>query len=115
MPRRYTPAERALLSRAIANQYGALNHLEGAYWSTLAAVRDQSVLPAWAVRSLERRGFAIGGMKGPTSPGGAEIVAWRVGPSKVRYYTNSWSRSAGLLGPTRRSTACCASASSASP
>ena len=90
-PRRYTPAERALLSRAIVNQYGALNHQEGAYWSTLAAVRDQSVLPAWAVNSLERRGFAIGGTKGPTSPEGAEIVAWRVGPSKVRYYTSSWS------------------------
>jgi len=93
MPGRYTPAERALLSRAIANQYGALNHAEGAYWSTLAAVRAESVLPLWAVRSLERRGFAIGGTKGPTSPEGAELVAWRVGPSKVRYYTNSWSGS----------------------
>ena len=93
MPGRFTPAERALLSRAIANHYGALNHSEGAYWSTLPAVRDESVLPLWAVRSLERRGFAIGGAKGPTSPEGAEIVAWRVGPSKVRYYTSSSSAS----------------------
>ena len=93
MPRRYTPADRALLSRAIANQYGALNHPEGAYWSTLPAIRELSVLPLWAVRSLERRGFAIGGTKGPTSPEGAEIVAWRVGPSKVRYYTDSGSAS----------------------
>ena len=90
-PRRYTPAERALLSRAITDQYGAKNHVEGALWSTLSAVRQESVLPVWAVRSLERRGFAIGRQKGPTSPERAEFVAWRVGPSTVRYYMQGWS------------------------
>ena len=99
MPKRYTPAERALLSNAIANQYGALIHREGAYWSTLAAIREQNVLPAWAVKSLGQRGFAIGGMKGPTSPQGAELVAWRVGPSTVRYYTNSWAGLQGFAAP----------------
>jgi len=91
MPRRYTSAERALLSRAIADQYGAQNHLQGAFWSTLPAMRQERVLPVWAVRSLERRGFAIGRQKGPTSPERAEFVAWRVGPSKVRYYMQGWS------------------------
>jgi signal transduction histidine kinase len=90
-PGRYTPAERALLSRAITDQYGAQNHLEGALWSTLSAVRQEKVLPVWAVRGLERRGFVIGGAKGPTSPERAEFVAWRVGPSTVRYYMQGWS------------------------
>ena len=90
-PGRYTPAERALLSRAIADQYGAKNHAEGALWSTLSAVRQERVLPVWAVRSLERRGFAIGRQRGPTSPERAEFVAWRVGPSTVRYYMQGWS------------------------
>jgi signal transduction histidine kinase len=90
-PGRFTPAERALLSRAITDQYGAKNHAEGALWSTLSAVRQERVLPVWAVRSLERRGFAIGRHKGPTSPERAEFVAWRVGPSTVRYYMQGWS------------------------
>ncbi len=89
MPKRYSPADRALLSSGIAQAYGAQGHLEGAYWSTLAAIRDQSVLPAWAVRSLARHGFAIGRLGGPTAPGNAEIVAWRVGQKDVRYYTSS--------------------------
>jgi len=92
-PGRYTPAERALLGRAITDQYGAQNHLEGALWSTLSAVRQESVLPVWAVRSLERRGFAIGRQEGPTAPERAEFVAWRVGPSTVRYYMQGWSGS----------------------
>jgi len=99
MPGRYSPAARALLTRAIANQYGALDHTEGANWSTLAAVRDQHVLPVWRLRRLQRRGFAIGGTSGPTSPEGAEIVAWRVGPSTVRYYTNVWGTSEGFSAP----------------
>jgi len=99
MPTRYTPAERALLTRAIADQYGALDHVEGAYWSTLAAVRDQHVLPLWAVKRLERRGFAIGGTNGPTSVEGAQLVAWRVGPTTVRYYTNSWPAALGFSAP----------------
>jgi signal transduction histidine kinase len=98
-PGHFSPTIRALLTRAIANQYGAFGHTEGANWSTLAAVRDQHVLPAWAVKRLRRRGFAIGGTKGPTSPEGAEIVAWRVGPSTVRYYTNVWGTSEGFSAP----------------
>jgi len=90
MRKRFSPAERAQLSQAIAYQYGSQGHLEGAYWSTLAAIRDQRVLPVWAVRSLERRGFAIGALHGPTSPERAGIVAWRVGPKTVRYYTGVW-------------------------
>ncbi len=99
VPGRFSPTARALLTRAIANQYGALSHTEGANWSTLAAVRDQRVLPVWAVRRLRRRGFAIGGTNGPTSPEGAEIVAWRAGPSTVRYYTNVWGASEGFSAP----------------
>ena len=99
MPGRYSPVARALLTRAIADQYGALRHTEGANWSTLAAVRDQHVLPVWAVKRLARRGFAIGDTNGPTSPEGAELVAWRVGPSTVRYYTNVWGSSQGFSAP----------------
>ena len=66
------------------------------------------------MRSLERRGFAIGGTNGPTSPEGAELVAWRVGPSKVRYYTNSWSASP-LIAPYAPLGRLLGSASSVSP
>jgi signal transduction histidine kinase len=99
MPRRYSPADQALLSRAIAYQYGALNHLAGAYWSTLPAVRDQRVLPDWAVKRLQTQGFAIGSRRGPTSPENAEMVAWRVGPSAVRYYTSDWNGQQGFSAP----------------
>jgi signal transduction histidine kinase len=86
MPKRYSPAETALLSRAIAIAYGPHGERYGAIWSTLTEIRAQHVLPSWAVRSLERRGFAIGGTKGPTAPDNADIVAWRVGSRTVRYY-----------------------------
>jgi signal transduction histidine kinase len=90
MPTRYPPAKRALLSQAIATAYGR-GQSTGADWSTLAQVSAQQELPTWALKSLKGNGFAIGGANGAGSPASAEIVAWRVGPQTVRYYSGSWS------------------------
>jgi signal transduction histidine kinase len=90
LPVRLTPAQRARLSEAIVSAYGWQGHLEGAYWSTMDALRDQSVLPVWALRSLRDKGFAIGDQRGPTRPDASSIVAWRVGGQEVRYYTDQW-------------------------
>jgi signal transduction histidine kinase len=91
MPTRYAPAKRALLSQAIAIAYGRRVPNAVATWSTLADVSAEEVLPAWALKSLTTNGFAIGGSTGPSSPDSAEIVAWRVGPQTVRYYSGWWS------------------------
>ena len=62
---RFTPAQRALLTGAIAQMYGANGHREGAQLATLAQIRQTSTLPGWAIASLEKTGFAIGTERGP--------------------------------------------------
>ena len=91
MPKRYSPAQRALLSRAIVSQYGLRGQIYGPTWSTLTEVGSQQVLPAWALTSLKQQGFAIGGSQGPTAPNKADFVVWRIGPKDVRYYAGQWS------------------------
>jgi len=87
---RFTPVQRALLTGAIAQMYGANGHREGAQLATLAQIRQTSTLPGWAVASLEKTGFALGGERGPGAAKSADIVAWRVGPRVVRYYVPVW-------------------------
>ena len=76
--------------------YGVQGHQEGAQLATLTQIRQTHTLPGWAIKSLERRGYAIG-----TEAGAAvrerylDIVAWRVGPDVVRYYVPPWSDSIG--------------------
>ena len=82
------PAARARLTRAIVGTYAAGN-TGGAWLSTMADVRSLQVLPGWAIRSLTRRGFAVGAMDGGVSRGSMpDIVAWRTGPREVRYFTS---------------------------
>ena len=99
LPSRVTSARRLALTSAIVNAYALEDHPEGAWWSTLQAIREQSVLPGWAIRDLTRNGFAIGDQRGPTAAGVASIVAWRVGPTNVRYYTASWAPGPGFTAP----------------
>jgi signal transduction histidine kinase len=87
---RFTPAQRALLTGAIARMYGSQGHREGAQLATLTQIRETSTLPGWAIASLKKAGYAIGSQRGPGRPGGAEIVAWRVGPRVVRYFVPVW-------------------------
>jgi two-component system sensor histidine kinase BaeS len=87
---RFTPAQRALLSGAIARMYGTNGHREGAQLATLTQIRQTSTLPEWAIASLEKTGFAIGHERGPVNPSNADIVAWRVGPRVVRYFVPVW-------------------------
>jgi signal transduction histidine kinase len=99
-PVRFTPGQRARLSEAIVSAYGWQGHLEGAYWATMDALREQSVLPAWALRSLRDKGLAIGDQRGPTLPNASSIVAWRVGEQDVRYYTDQWVQRPAYAVPT---------------
>jgi signal transduction histidine kinase len=99
-PLHLNAAQRLQLTRAIVNAYGAQSHVEGAQLASLDAIRSQGVLPAWAIRSLLRRGFAIGGPKGPTAPEQAVIVAWRTDSSMVRYYTEAWVGKGIITQPT---------------
>ncbi len=50
------------------------------------------VLPAWAIRSLRRDGYAIGSYQAASSVAGSgtRIVAWRVPNHEVYYYTDWW-------------------------
>ena len=88
---RFTPAQRALLSGAIAQMYGANGHREGAQLATLTQIRQTSTLPGWAIASLEKVGYAIGSERGPVPLRRADMIAWRVGPRVVRYYVPIWS------------------------
>ena len=96
---RFTPAERASLSGAIAQMYGVQGHVEGAQLATLAQIRETRTLPGWAIRSLERRGYAIGATQAGAAAGERhpEIVAWRVGPQVVRYFVPVWTE--GTVSP----------------
>ncbi|MEZ5125276.1 MAG: HAMP domain-containing sensor histidine kinase [Thermoleophilia bacterium] len=97
---RFSAAERARLSSAIASMYGKQGHLEGAQLATLAQIRDTSTLPRWAIKSLEREGYAIGTTSGPGRSASAEIVAWRVGSNTVRYFVPEWSGTSYYTAPT---------------
>ncbi len=87
---RYTPAQRALITAAIARMYGVQGHREGAQLATLSQIRQTRTLPGWAIASLEKTGYATGTEEGPGRLDGADIVAWRVGPRVVRYYVPVW-------------------------
>ena len=91
-PMLLTPAQRAVLSQAIAFQFGPRGHSAGALLGDLGTVTDlkSHVLPTWAVRALRRRGFAIGIWQGSTGPHAAQIVAWRASTGQVYYYTDYW-------------------------
>jgi signal transduction histidine kinase len=91
-PIHLTAAQRARLSRAIVHQFSVQGHSAGALLGDLSAVTGahNGVLPGWAVRSLQKQGYAIGGPGGPTSPDAAQIVVWRTGTNRVYYYTDYW-------------------------
>jgi signal transduction histidine kinase len=80
------PAAGAGLTRGIVRAYAAGN-TGGAWLSTMADVRSLHVLPRWAIRELAGAGYAITSADGRsvTTP---DIVAWRVGPRQVRYFTS---------------------------
>ena len=99
-PQRFSAAQRAQLTRAIVNEYASQGHVEGAQLASLDAIRSQGVLPAWAVKSLIKRGYAIGSLQGPTAPQLAIVVAWRSGPNEVRYFTDSWAGMGTISKPT---------------
>jgi signal transduction histidine kinase len=84
------PAARAELTRVIGQAYAA--DLTGGAWvSTMADVKSLRVLPRWAIRNLAQKGYAVGALGGgrPRPQGSMpDIVAWRVGPREVRYFTS---------------------------
>jgi signal transduction histidine kinase len=87
VPGGLAPAERARLGEAIVAAYASGNR-GGAMTSTMKDVVRLHVLPRWAIRSLERHGFAIGTFEGASPKGPvADIVAWRVGRTDVHYFT----------------------------
>ena len=87
-PGELRPAARAGLTRAIVQAHAAGN-TGGAWLSTMADVRSLHVLPRWAIRGLTRRGYAVGAMSDGAPAGSPpEIVAWRIGPQEVRYFTS---------------------------
>ena len=95
---RFGPNERARLAAAIAAVYGEQGHFEGAQLATLSQLRETRTLPVWALRSLARQGYAIGGLRGPGAP--RDVVAWRVGRETVRYYVPQWTGGSFFLAPT---------------
>ncbi|MCX6372689.1 MAG: HAMP domain-containing sensor histidine kinase [Actinobacteria bacterium] len=97
---RFGPNERARLAAAIAAAYGAQGHFEGAQLATLSQLRETRTLPVWALRSLARHGYAIGGQHVQPGSPDADTVAWRVGPQTVRYYVPQWTGGAFFSAPT---------------
>ena len=97
---RFAPSERARLAAAIAAAYGEQGHWEGAQLATLSQLRATHTLPVWALRSLARRGYAIGGRRRPTSSSSGDYVAWRVNGDTVRYYVPEWTGSSYFSAPT---------------
>ena len=91
-PTKLTASARARLSRAIVDQFAAQGHAAGALRGDLATVTDPAshVLPAWAARSLKRKGYAIGDSKGPSSAADPQIVAWQAANGRAYYYTDYW-------------------------
>ncbi len=87
MPGGLRPAARAGLTRGIVQAYAAGN-TGGAWLSTMADVRSLHVLPGWAIRDLADEGYAIASAGGPSAATMPDIVAWRVGPRQVRYFTS---------------------------
>jgi signal transduction histidine kinase len=91
-------AAEARLSREIVRAF-ANDNRSGALRSTMSAVRTEQVLPRWAIRILERRGYAIGMMNGLAAPGGRlpDVVAWRVGRQDVRYFRSDYYNNPGTV------------------
>ncbi len=75
------------LTRAIVAAYASA-HPQGAWWGSYDTVETNRVLPTWAARRLGSVGYAIGTWRGPSAPGRARLVAWRVGSNDIRYYTD---------------------------
>ena len=87
------------LTRAIVAAYSGA-HPEGAWWGSYDTVETNRVLPTWAARRLGSVGYAIGTWRGPSAPGRARLVAWRVGSNDIRYYTDYASGGpAGIVAP----------------
>jgi len=97
---RFAPSERARLAAAIAAAYGEQGHWEGAQLATLSQLRATHTLPVWALRSLARQGYAIGGRRGATNSSRGDYVAWRVNGDTVRYYVPEWTGSSVFSAPT---------------
>ena len=97
-PARLSAARRAALSQAILSAY-ARSQRE-AWWGSLDSVESNRVLPVWAVNSLIKSGYAIGTWRGPSAPGRARFVAWRVGKNDIRYYNDTWPAVASFTAPT---------------
>lgn len=97
---RFAPSERARLAAAIAAAYGEQGHWEGAQLATLSQLRATRTLPEWALRSLARRRYAIGGRHRATSSSSGDFVAWRVNGNTVRYYVPEWTGSSYFSAPT---------------
>lgn len=91
-------AAQARLSSEIVTAF-ANDNRNGALRSTMSAVKEQHVLPRWAIRSLEERGFAIGMMNGhaPTGRVRPDVVAWRVGRQDVRYFRSDYTNGPGTV------------------
>ena len=91
-------AAEARLSREIVRAF-ANDNRNGALRSTMSAVRTERVLPRWAIRSLERRGYATGMMNGRAATGDLrpDVVAWRVGRQDVRYFRSDYTSGPGTV------------------
>jgi len=92
------PAVESRLSREIVRAFADDNR-GGSLRSTMGAVKTQRVLPRWAIRSLERRGYAIGMMDGDPAARGTrpDVVAWRVGRQNVRYFRSDYFTGPGTV------------------
>ena len=105
-----TPTERSRLQAAIVQAYG-MGHPDGAWYATEDELRYNGVLPAWALKSLQTKGYAIGTQAGPSADMAtgrqarrgqvacpfADIVAWRLSPrrcatTRATYRTRRTSR-----------------------
>lgn len=91
-------AAKARLSREIVRAFADYNR-NGALRSTMDYVKAEHILPRWAIRSLERRGYAIGLRNGRAATGGRrpDVVAWRVGARNVRYIRSDYINSPGTV------------------
>ena len=91
-------AAKARLSREIVRAF-ANDNRNGALRSTMSYVKAEHVLPRWAIRSLERQGYAIGTMNGRAATPGRQpdVVAWRVGARDVRYFRSDYVNGPGTV------------------
>ncbi len=99
-PARFTAAQRALLSTAIAYQNSSYDQLDGAVATTLDQIRADKSLAPVIVRALLRQGYALAmDRKLVSAPTAADIVAW-VGPGGgVLVYAPGWDGSSASIAP----------------